>query len=80
MATTARATILLATLAMLPTALAASLSGQAAGAESRDLPPALAPTPYSRWRDIPFWIFCLAGGAIALTDKIGRRWRLKAGA
>jgi apolipoprotein N-acyltransferase len=51
-----------------------------AGVIDADLPPALAPTPYSRWRDIPFWIFCLAGGAIALTDKIGRRWRLKAGA
>ncbi len=52
MATTARATILLATLAMLPTALAASLTGQAAGAESRDLPPALAPFEFliGRWK------------------------------
>ncbi len=52
MATTTRATILLATLAMLPTALAASLTGQAAGAESRDLPPALAPFEFliGRWK------------------------------
>ena len=39
------------------------------GVIDADLPPTLEPTPYSRWRDIPFWIFCTAGCMIALAGK-----------
>ena len=41
-----------------------------AGVIDADLPPALAPPPYTRWRDAPFWIFCIAGAMIALVGKI----------
>jgi apolipoprotein N-acyltransferase len=41
-----------------------------AGVIDADLPPALAPTPYSRWRDVPFWIFCLSGAIVALWGRI----------
>ena len=41
-----------------------------AGVIDADLPPALAPTPYSRWRDGPFWIFCLVGAIIAARGRI----------
>jgi len=40
------------------------------GVIDADLPPALAPPPYARWRDVPFWIFCIAGAMIALFGKI----------
>ncbi len=36
-----------------------------AGVIDADLPPALTPTPYSRWRDVPFWIFCFGGAIVA---------------
>jgi apolipoprotein N-acyltransferase len=39
------------------------------GVIDADLPPTLRPTPYSRWRDIPFWIFCTAGCAISVLGK-----------
>jgi apolipoprotein N-acyltransferase len=42
-----------------------------AGVIDADLPPALSPTPYSRWRDVPFWIFCLGGAIVVLWGRIG---------
>ena len=52
MPTSARATILLATLGTLLTGLSTALTGQAAGEDSRDLPPALAPFEFliGRWK------------------------------
>ena len=41
-----------------------------AGVIDADLPPALPPTPYSRWRDVPFWIFCLGGAIVTLWGRI----------
>jgi apolipoprotein N-acyltransferase len=41
-----------------------------AGVIDADLPPALAPTPYSFWRDVPFWIFCLGGAIVAIWGRI----------
>jgi apolipoprotein N-acyltransferase len=46
-----------------------------AGVIDADLPPALAPTPFSRWRDIPFWLLCAVGMMIGVVDKITRKWR-----
>jgi apolipoprotein N-acyltransferase len=37
------------------------------------LPAALAPTPYTRWRDIPFWIFCATGLACVFRPRRGLR-------
>ena len=36
-----------------------------AGVIDADLPPTLGPTLYSRWRDVPFWIFFAGGAMIA---------------
>jgi apolipoprotein N-acyltransferase len=41
-----------------------------AGVIDANLPPALAPTLYSRWRDGPFWIFCLGGAIVAAWGRI----------
>jgi apolipoprotein N-acyltransferase len=41
-----------------------------AGVIDADLPPALARTLYSRWRDGPFWIFCLGGAIVAAWGRI----------
>ena len=46
-----------------------------AGVIDADLPPMLAPTPYSRWRDGPFWIFCVGGAIVALWGRIKRSMR-----
>jgi apolipoprotein N-acyltransferase len=43
-----------------------------AGVIDADLPPALAPTPFSYWRDLPFWIFCAVGVMIAARGIIRR--------
>jgi apolipoprotein N-acyltransferase len=44
-----------------------------AGVIDADLPQALAPTPYSRWRDGPFWILCLSGAMIVPAFQLRRR-------
>jgi apolipoprotein N-acyltransferase len=46
------------------------------GVIDADLPPALSPTPFSRWRDTPFWLFCVGGVTIGAVDKIRRKWRV----
>jgi apolipoprotein N-acyltransferase len=40
-----------------------------AGVIDTDLPTISAPTPYSRWRDLPFWIFCLVAAMIGVSSK-----------
>ncbi len=48
-----------------------------AGVIDADLPPALEPTLYTRWRDVPFWILCAIGAMIAVSGKIRvGRWDL----
>ena len=37
------------------------------------VPAALSPTPYSRWRELPFWIFCAAGLACVIRRRRGLR-------
>ncbi|HTI67649.1 MAG TPA: apolipoprotein N-acyltransferase [Caulobacteraceae bacterium] len=44
----------------------ASLGLGRSGVIDAPLPAALAPTPYSRWREAPFWLMTLAGLACAL--------------
>jgi len=46
-----------------------------AGVIDANLPPPLAPTPYSRWRDIPFWILCVGGAMIPAALELHRRRR-----
>ena len=43
------------------------------GVIDADLPASLPPTPYSRCRDVPFWIFCACAAMIALAGKSKRR-------
>jgi apolipoprotein N-acyltransferase len=52
-----------------------------AGDIDAPLPSPLAPTPYTRWRDLPFWILCAAAGACALGSGFGasRRGWVSAG-
>ncbi len=41
-----------------------------AGVIDADLPAALPRTPYSRWRDVPFWIFCVTGLIVAVWGRM----------
>ena len=46
-----------------------------AGVIDATLPPPLPPTPFTYWRDTPFWIICLGGVLIGVVDKIKGKWR-----
>ena len=49
------------------------LAPGASGVIDAELPAPAAPTPYSRWREAPFWLMCLAGLACALPWPLRRR-------
>jgi len=51
--------------------MTASLGLGERGVIDSRLPAAIDPTPFLRWRNVPFWIFCVTGLACAL----GRRSR-----
>jgi apolipoprotein N-acyltransferase len=43
-----------------------------AGVIDADLPAPLAPTLFSRWRNLPFWVLVAAGGVVALLSRFRR--------
>jgi len=53
-----------------------SLGLNQAGVIDADLPAALEPTLYSRWRDLPFWVMVLMGAAVAAAARLRRDARV----